>query len=606
MRTSNGCWTCRIRRKKCDELRPICTICAALNITCHFDRAKPLWMDGGVRQDEMARNIKLEIKTMVRRSRDLRQVTRAGTRVSSGNPESTYRSCPDVPSQASCSSPSQLEVDSSSDLSNNAIPHTDADTHLTPHGPSSLESDSSTQVESQTGPSLALDPIHSSFYLDHVFPVLYPFYQPSSSRGGRAWLLELLTTSVAFRQIVLRQSNYFYALVLPDESHFSGGNQVNKKQQIENPFTLLSQSLQTLLSVRNLGQHTHCACRVLTSIIQLYRYEISISDFSNWSTHLDAASTLFRQLVDDCSDIGGRRDQSNEDSPRGVVNTILTAMKSPITGPGDARTTQEAFMFSTALMLFDDIVAGATLRQEPRLYQYHQHLLGGDHPEIELEAVAGVKSWVLKYLGEVASLDAGKRQDQVAGNLDGLAFARRASVVMDCLTTKLRQLQTSSSSSSNPQQGQKDFLEEFHKHYSSRYTPQDTRLVSLVWAHATIIYLITVVSGWQPANAELRYHVDQIVQLLHCQVSAPLIRTMAWPFCVAGCLADPSQKHVLRKIASTLQPTAFFANVHKAMEIMGWTWQQERIWKSDDARSVMVHLDLSACFRSQKELPLLI
>ncbi|KAF5002847.1 hypothetical protein FDECE_10509 [Fusarium decemcellulare] len=543
---------------------------------------------------------------MARSNRDLRQLTRAGSRVSSGNPESTSRSYPDVPSQVSCSSPSQLEVDSSSDLSNNIVLRAEADAHLFPPGPSSIESDSSTQVESQIGPSLALDPIHSSFYLDHVFPFLYPFYQPSSSRGGRAWLLELLTTSIAFRQIILRQSNYFYALVWPAESHSSDGNQVNKESQIENPFTLLSQSLQTMLSARIFGQHTHCACRVLTSIIQLYRYEISVSNFSNWSTHLDAASTLFRQLVDDCSDIGDARDQSNEDSPRGVVKTILTTMKSPTTGLCDGRTTQEAFVFSTALILFDDIVAAATSRQEPRLYQYHQQLLGGDHPEIELEDVVGVKSWVLKYLGEVASLDARKQQDQVAGNLDGLAFARRASVVMDHLTTNLRQLQTLSSSSSNPPLEAKDFLEEFHGHFSSRYTPQDTRLVSLVWAHATIVYLITVVSGWQPVNTELRYHVDQIVQLLHCQVSAPLKRTMAWPFCVAGCLADPPQKHVLRKIASTLQPTPFFANVHKAMEIMEWTWQQERVGKSGDERSVMVHLDLSACFRSQKELSLLI
>ncbi|KAF2624452.1 hypothetical protein BU25DRAFT_161441 [Macroventuria anomochaeta] len=34
VRTRTGCWTCRKRRKKCDEKRPYCTNCAALSLRC--------------------------------------------------------------------------------------------------------------------------------------------------------------------------------------------------------------------------------------------------------------------------------------------------------------------------------------------------------------------------------------------------------------------------------------------------------------------------------------------------------------------------------------------------------------------------------------------
>lgn len=50
MRSFSGCWTCRLRRKKCDEQHPVCNGCVALNITCYYDLEKPEWMDGGPKQ----------------------------------------------------------------------------------------------------------------------------------------------------------------------------------------------------------------------------------------------------------------------------------------------------------------------------------------------------------------------------------------------------------------------------------------------------------------------------------------------------------------------------------------------------------------------------
>ncbi|KAK7211564.1 hypothetical protein V2G26_018742 [Clonostachys chloroleuca] len=61
-RTSHGCWTCRLRRKKCDEQRPVCDTCAALCITCHYGDKKPEWMDGGTRQEKMIEQLKREVK----------------------------------------------------------------------------------------------------------------------------------------------------------------------------------------------------------------------------------------------------------------------------------------------------------------------------------------------------------------------------------------------------------------------------------------------------------------------------------------------------------------------------------------------------------------
>ncbi|KAF5656295.1 Zn2 Cys6 DNA-binding protein [Fusarium circinatum] len=376
----------------------------------------------------------------------------------------------------------------------------------------SVGSLSSTPVEPQAAHTPPLDPISTTFYLDHVFSYLYPFYQPSSRRGGRSWILELLMTSSAFQQIVMSYSTYYYDLAAPQ----NGRTQVDKLRQAESSVTSLSQSLQTLLSVGSLDGHTHCAWRVLTSIVQHHRYETSTAN-SNWKIHFDAALALFTRLLDKYSNVV---ESLHHSSTRAGFDAIVQDLNVP---------RQEAFVFSVGLLIFDDIVAAASSYQEPQLFQYHQQLLGGNDPALELEVIIGVKSCILRLLGQVASLNARRQQDQAAGNLDGLESAQRASTITKSLTASLEQLQASSSPTSNPLSGERDCLEELRIHRYSRGTARDAGLVSQIWAHATMVYLITVVSGWHPANATLRHHVDQIVQILNGQIPIPLIRTVVWP-----------------------------------------------------------------------------
>lgn len=42
-RSRTGCWTCRARRKKCDETRPVCRTCAGLDIACEGYGVRLKW-----------------------------------------------------------------------------------------------------------------------------------------------------------------------------------------------------------------------------------------------------------------------------------------------------------------------------------------------------------------------------------------------------------------------------------------------------------------------------------------------------------------------------------------------------------------------------------
>ncbi|GME99760.1 unnamed protein product [Ambrosiozyma monospora] len=44
-RSKNGCWTCRLRRKRCPEQRPVCSECVRLGLTCDgYDIERPAFM----------------------------------------------------------------------------------------------------------------------------------------------------------------------------------------------------------------------------------------------------------------------------------------------------------------------------------------------------------------------------------------------------------------------------------------------------------------------------------------------------------------------------------------------------------------------------------
>ncbi|ETN38433.1 uncharacterized protein HMPREF1541_06468 [Cyphellophora europaea CBS 101466] len=62
-RSRSGCFTCRLRRKKCDEGRPKCKACRHLGLTCEYKR--PLWWSN----NETRRKQKDDIKELIKRTK---------------------------------------------------------------------------------------------------------------------------------------------------------------------------------------------------------------------------------------------------------------------------------------------------------------------------------------------------------------------------------------------------------------------------------------------------------------------------------------------------------------------------------------------------------
>lgn len=62
LRSKQGCWTCRLRRKKCDERHPQCRKCESLAITCYGFGPKPDWMSDREREKAVSSSLKEIVK----------------------------------------------------------------------------------------------------------------------------------------------------------------------------------------------------------------------------------------------------------------------------------------------------------------------------------------------------------------------------------------------------------------------------------------------------------------------------------------------------------------------------------------------------------------
>ncbi|KAF2795622.1 hypothetical protein K505DRAFT_416313 [Melanomma pulvis-pyrius CBS 109.77] len=86
-RSRSGCFTCRLRRKKCDEGKPSCKACKHLGLKCEYKR--PMWWSN----NEQRRNQKEVIKNIIKRTK-LNEKTANGTTMSASTPPSLCHSLP--------------------------------------------------------------------------------------------------------------------------------------------------------------------------------------------------------------------------------------------------------------------------------------------------------------------------------------------------------------------------------------------------------------------------------------------------------------------------------------------------------------------------------
>ncbi|KAL7947576.1 fungal-specific transcription factor domain-containing protein [Trichoderma barbatum] len=587
--SAETCWTCRIRKKKCDRKRPVCSACLSLDITCYDGKNRPSWADNNIERNEFADRIKAQIKEKAecRREKSYVKVLPLG-RVRKPKTAPVAASRPlkrNGPRQTLQTQEGNLTEPSS---------HRSSESSISPV-------DSSQPFRGSTNPALLgisddIDIDLEITFLDYAFPFLFPFYRPSIFQGGRGWLLATLRKSMPLFHTAMGYSTYFFTLVMTDIAN--GEHETCKKiiegklvSHVDTAITAMRKGIEDLAANQEPASTLEKA-HLMEGVVQLLVFETNIAGTNEWGIHLKAAVSLFREIFE----------QNNTQDARADLDSVLSTMQKH--GWAIQTTThriwnpdQGAFIFHVAVIVFADIISATIFGGAPLLREYYPLMINDRKESVNprrlllyMDDFVGCQSWILLLIADIATLVEGKKQGQVSRDdllVEGNRIAEELQHGIANLNDNLGKPMRSIAS--------------FQAYSNPEALPQtiDTTLYSLIWAHATVLYLFVTTSGWQERHVIVQENVSSAIQLLEKISSPAILRSLAWPFCIVGCLASTNEEEIFRRIASKMGSLSAFGTLFEALKIM------EQVWSTREERDVE-NWDLSYCFPIAGSMPLLI
>ena len=531
-----GCWTCRLRRKKCDRSQPTCGACKSLSLECHQAPQSPEWMkDEGTRAAKL-NAIRRQIKESTRSRNELKRAHAPGDTNESGagrlfvlydgniieEPKSAATA---IRGSGRNERPTSRET--TSDFPENGVGSALA--FLREAADKAGESEFYTQQG-------VFETDFIAKYLDHVFPFLFPFYKPAIFETGRSWILSLLQHSKIALHSTLSLTAYFFTIALNDaygSSYADCKDQVWHRlaDQADDSFEDMHSTIQVYLTSSSEATVLD-RIRMMESIVQILIFESIVGKSGDWHLHLKPAIALLEQVFD---------------LSTGHDTRMLSALFS--TGPpvwykaeNDSyiwSPDQAGFRFFAALLVYIDVVASTALGQAPGLAAMHRDMLGEDNgapvlgfTRLRLSSVLGCQNDVLVAIGEIASL-AASMSDQTSQNDDETIELHRrvaridnqldAIIALICKDPHWMEVNNDSDLSLQP--------------YHIRATAKSpSTITTIIWAHAAKTYLLSVHEPIHDLIEKSTRHVRTITTLAQI-LPQNQFRTIAWPLCVAGCFA---------------------------------------------------------------------
>lgn len=423
-------------------------------------------------------------------------------------------------------------------------------------------------------------------FIDFVIPFLFPCYELPPVRQGRSWLLEMLLSSPLIRQSATCQSEFFMALTDGVTGHIF--EQFGVCEQRTEIFSTMRQALQKLIDSKVLGEHIFGAARVMIGMIQWMHFELAILGSEAWQTHLGTATALFEEIL-------GSIAHNDNSHPATCLRSVFEHLGTYNAGGllshvEIPNAEQVGLRFATAVLLFDDIIASTVLGTVPKLEKYHESLLCVVAPVTDMESSVGCRSWVPMHISEISVLSAWKNSSLRDGTFNSSELGHRASSIRTSIEHCLASFEMDDPiPPDNANAFERSIC--FARSASSSMIREHRPHITQIWARAALLYLHVVVSGWQCSNVEVVHLANQVITLLQGHIKqVTVLRSLMWPLCVAGMLADPVDRAQVWQLLDTLKPASLFPMAAKAKQVL------EKMWQQRSTGSDSVH-DFATAFR---------
>ncbi|KAH9856614.1 fungal-specific transcription factor domain-containing protein [Lenzites betulinus] len=587
VRAKSGCYTCRIRRKKCDE-QPnedgACQTCVRLRLQClGFGAKRPEWM-----RNNSVTELREKIKTFLASQGMIKGHSGSGPRSTDQDPPvlvlvdqlHTSSSSPPTPTLSATSSsegprPPHNGMNTSFER---APPH-----YATmpppeqqpyghrPHVGASYYPAASTSMAISTGPISAPTYMPSTYY-NHPHSSLAPSYnvdlasysdddadRVSQSPEG----IPMGITGYAEED---RLINYYLTRVLPIQ------------------YLLADESIESMMVnlIRSSAEARNAAC-VLSALHLKLSYPTHGADiqaiFNRVQTALVNKQALYSEgdamaglhIVSSFLFNGGR---GNWEFWLGIASQYVQNMLNDprFYGPEDAlRKCPESTRFIIKTTMWFDVLASVTTQTVPRFLETYRALFGGQGayigdpaasaPEISMLPVMGCENKIVLAIAEISNLAYWKECQLRRGTLSIPELVRRGADLEERLLAP----------SSPPPLQNGPTADEIQ---------QRRRLTNDIFRASALVYLHTVLSGDYPMCPEIAAAVTETIDALgRIPMDAPsvhrsVVRSVVFGICISGCLSDDvRQRTFLLQMLKHQQDRESVGNVGAVQQLMEEVWR---------------------------------
>ncbi|PVH74816.1 hypothetical protein DL98DRAFT_537163 [Cadophora sp. DSE1049] len=516
LRSKQGCWTCRLRKKKCDEAHPVCSLCESLSIACYGYGPRPEWMDSGEREKAVADGLKEIVKLTWKGKAKRREPTGRGSIKQSKVPAQDFTAQPQ--SNGKQSSNPQLPNVSSQYGSN--PPRSTGTTHPSITEPVSIIPVDETNL--------------MMHFLDIVFPLQFPMYKPRI--GGRGWLLALLLRSHPVYHAALALSLYYQRMVtLATASDMSRvAALVQQEKHLEICIELLKQAAENLCAYKRLGE--------MSSMVQLMFLELFTGQSNAWQAHLGAVLQLYLQGYDSNFALSCPTEKA-----RAIIHKDLPHTEY------EAGITEQvvSLRFLGGALVWLDIISSITTGTAPDLLPCHSFVLGPGS-QTRLEDTVGCENWVLLQMGRIAALYERRTKNSQERHI--------VSPELELMELDIKNVLQHALTQATPVDARSD---------------QQT-LLTYMYTHMAVIYLHLVTHGFSKLE-DLSANIFEAMRLLQNELPTSTRSALVAPVFIIGSVARRGEEQFFRNVFSSpplINP--FFQHRGRILPILEEIWRRRQ------------------------------
>ncbi|KAJ6507860.1 fungal-specific transcription factor domain-containing protein [Mycena vitilis] len=604
--SKGGCWTCRLRRKKCDENREgdSCHTCIRLTIQClGWGPKRPEWM----RDKQAVETYKEEIKTQLIRAGLIRGQPRwlglspMARPPSHVHDESVWESYPPEHHRYASSSASSLLRIDSVDLSHqygqprhSMLPPTPGKlTGAALRDPGGSPGGFNTTMFTPQYDSLVSSSIHAS---TEIQPLDFDFAQLGAD--GFDFAVRAPSPEQALPMFAghsLLQENhciYYFEHVRKMQYIFAGNTVTNvtcsmivqePRGAVTNAVCALASLHYTRMRVAQGLEAPETSSEQSTARYfydEAYHQLVNAKQLHGTYSESDAVAALHLVYFSQLS--GGATDWQ----PVLAVACDWVAQQTDLLKHENPQLALQSLSVEGQLIvnltLWLDIFSSLTTMHPPKYIGLHKRLFGDSAswelasggPEIRINALTGWPEEVLLGIAEVSELSHWKAVEKPQGPLSNRDLIRRGTEIE-------QQLRKASSAPACRVEVDKTPLHPKLLQADSEVanaTPSNEarQVVARIFSETAILYLHTVLGDSNPNVPEISDSVEIIVQLLGQLPASELDQALVFPICLAGCMTDnPSRRDLLKGRLQGLNER--FGNSMRTWLLMEAVWQKRDV-----------------------------